>query len=835
MQEDEVMEKYAVGLGQPCYARYTDNFYYYGVLLEVKGMYCNIHFLANQDEFLNKSKSPKNVKLWVPLNDICNLYWGLLNLTAYGYQKKKAGHFSCEIRNIQQNGRVEVEFSNSGVVENLPFYNMCFSGRVQPMYPAAPAIYASVNGTSVDIEAVTRESRDALMKKLNDVLGVQGDKTFTLYGRQITIPGAVIRCLKIETSTAFYRELCDQYLETYSGYIDMEEPLKKYKRDLSHTLKPMIKDFVKIFEQASMAISEERFIRLYADSKAYAEFYNIVVRHFNELADMRNEIVSKWNSRQNSRRSSSTFSNMLNSMRASQIDHDTDPNTIYKNEEIRLALLAGVVATMNDYMREFVNCINDYIGETYILYEVDESKSNTFLGHHCLLEYEEKRDFKNIDYIFNSLITNPWNKGAYLELVEFFGVNNSGLEEFIGFFYKGADVYKSIRLAVADKYLRALEFYPEAAYLKNRTFFSDFTREELGLSYTDLLPVSITLDAIDIGYDIHRVLQQGLCEEWDCDSTQESKLKLLSEKWNKAFTDLENTNYTVSNAFFRNALFKLRQPGWALIAERACTAEGMVFATPEQAEIVRAQAKPLIQLFKNTNFSIDESVCNLTNALNLNNNLPTANMIRHKAERAVQLSKEIDAFISQVWGKAYSARIEWVYDMVRGKILDCERKLLGMGRLDVADWYSNQLQAACSVYGQTFDTIAHADTHYYTVLGKAWEHHRYLEEKKQPQQGFLKSLFKSSLQPHESEYWIATNNGQHYLAPLQENEHQSVVNYWKYLEEECTRLKQWYTTTYTQNVNGAQNTDTILKEIQAVMNHETIQKLLENALDADFE
>ena len=396
-----------VKLGDECYARYDDGLWYNAVLEDISD---EMHGKVTFRNF----KAPSGITMWVPLNDICNLSWGLLNFKPQGNFMKE--YYNCRIKGCHSSGKLIVIYDEDGVEDKLQYDKIRLNGAMQSMFPIGVEVYLSVNNIQeFDLDEFCDEERTLLADKLNAALSTYSSLNVTAYGYEVTIPGDVLRFRCIIDLIEQNKCLADNYADIYRNRGNFVNVAENYDYDVVTTLSPLINFFMNVFETVGIPMTWDKYISLYATAKPHREHRNFLVDYYNEIVGDKNQLIRSYNSAQ---RSGGTFSRVYSS---GQLLFSKDPNSIYYDPVALEALTDGIRETVQEYVRGFGRALNEYIGGQYVEIIIQEERSNELLDAHRNLSPEQSCDHAYIGYLFEALQLNPWEEQIYYRFYEGYG------------------------------------------------------------------------------------------------------------------------------------------------------------------------------------------------------------------------------------------------------------------------------------------------------------------------------------------------------------------------------------------------------------------------------
>ncbi len=220
--------KFDIKLGEECAARFSDGFYYNGVITEINDLYGKITFMANCIKPSKRLAAPSNVTEWVPLNDIVNLSWGLQNLQSEC--KFRGDYVDCRVLEQTPKGRIRVYYDSDGFDDDVYYDHVRLLRGPVSFYPSAALVTASVKNIELnfDLDEFCAKENSAIKARLDEVLHTAGDISAVLYGQEVFISGGTLRYGFLNTIREKYASLVKEYEKCYNRRDGIVKALEWY-------------------------------------------------------------------------------------------------------------------------------------------------------------------------------------------------------------------------------------------------------------------------------------------------------------------------------------------------------------------------------------------------------------------------------------------------------------------------------------------------------------------------------------------------------------------------------------------------------------------------------
>lgn len=798
---DETAGPWDLKLGDECYAMSGEDAYFYlGVLYEINGLYAKVTFDPNRGSNHQKSGAPPTgTTRWVPLNDVCNVSWGIGNFYKERYGHILKQYYPCSFGKQLPDGRLLVYDDGDTDLNQKTTYDMLrlYCAKPDAIAPSAVAIHASVNGEVFDdFNARVAGMQAKIRLQIDEALGVDSDEEYALFGGRLFVSGDLSKQNYMKSLHRNYYEKCTEAYRRLYGKHDvifgskMQEVFDCFYSDIVAVFTPVYEEISAFFQEVGIAITPGKFFGYYEAKVDYAP-YNEVVRVYNDLVKQRNAAARVHNNTESSFTSGYALGKYMFS----------NPDQMYGQKETIELLLMSVERAVNLVVYDgFTRAVNDYLGETYFDTSMTAESPLEAWEQYNAMDLETQKGPDGLNLLLHILGIDPYDQVAYQHLMASHSYPGCGLTEFIDVMYPAQNVVGQLKWRLLSDWISQQSFYPQAEADSSFACLHDHC-ERMQVRREDAAPVFALEALVKCAYALHNVANRNLLWRFDWGLPyDEGDRRELAQMVQKAMEELRGEAYDAAGQPYREALLSVCGPLLELIDADSRTVWGTVFDTCAEGQKVRDGVNEFTEYFWAADFSSPGMIVEIDRMIDEHPHRGVLAGHKEKIRRYAALKPQIEAFLAEAPGGEYQTRQKLIYDLMRGKIFDYERCILWVNHQEIYVWCDKRLNEALTVFGREFSNLDDANAYYYDTMEKAWIYQEYLNEKHNPQAGFFKKIGNAvsgiSKKGYEAEYLMATGGGSHALAPIAENEKASVESYWQYWLDERRRLYQEYCERY---------------------------------------
>ena len=777
---DENTNPWDLSLGCECYAMGYDGYYYLAVLHEMNEFYAKVTFDANRG--LKRTDAPSGNTEWVPLNDICNVSWGIRNLRMEYCGRILKMYEACTFGGQLPDGRLLVyEGGDTGLDKKTTYDCLRLACPPDPFYPYAAQVIAAVTGR----KALDKETlRARLIARLDSAFGIAAGGEYELFGRTIRISTMPARKKFLDDLYDKYYPFVEKYLERIAWPATLENIQDNFESNVVSIIGPLRLECLDLMAGAGISMTPAKFNCFY-DLKIDHTNINEVVRQYNEVMAKKNAQI-----RAHNREVNSDFWRSYHGTSADLIN----PNSVV-DKNARASIANDVLSTLDlAIYTDFSKAVNDYVGEKYFDVTASQGETDALWEELNALDGEQMAGPAGLELLLRILTINPFDKTACRYILVNHCYPGCGFTEFMDQRFPGQNLAGQIKWDLLKEWILDQPLHSRAEVVSFMEELDGYF-EDMEVPDEDALPACTLVDLISSAYALHDVANSLLLTRYDDGrmphTDNEGYPDLL-----RAVTDVMRTlneeECAAPGRPYNEALLSVCQPLLALIEEDSRTVQGRLFETAEEAGRVLDEVSAVLAAFYHMDFSAPSGVEEIDRLVDGHPHRDLLLPLKKKARRAAELTCLTGEFMAEVSGRTYETRQQLLYDLMRGGILSFERQLLWMQPDRLAEWDEKQMAEALVVFGEEFSNMYDASARYYAVMEKAWIYQNYLNEKNNTQAGFFKKIGTAvsgiSKKKYEAEYMLATDNGTRPLAPVGPDEPAAADSCWKYRGEEMDRL-----------------------------------------------
>ena len=691
------------------------------------------------------------------------------------------------------------------------------------------------------------QAREEQLQKFYDTYGLKDSKIFELFGRIVHIDGTAINNGFLFDMENRYKPMCEDYKVHFSLHTTLRGVMESFPEEMGNTLAPMIADVIEILNDGGIKISSEQFTEFYIDYSLYG--YDGLVEWFNRLVAKKNKTIEN---AKDAIKYGGEFSlsynyfNLLTVQDAESIHHDKRVinalmDDVYEN--MKRIVYQGVPLAVNEYFGHEVFTVQRILNYEEQKQEKKEELMSARTRFSKLSEAEQ-RGPAGLDLLIQALIKYPYDTAIYRELIFYHAYPGCGLIDVIRYCFAGKAELDRITWTVLANWYKSetvsSRWDAETFLAESRAFFS-----KMDLTRDDAPPAFILNTWLESFFALDDIINHPLLTRlngvaFDADGEKLTYNELM-EKAVRTFDAVEDEDWVDANKPFRDKFLGIRASLLELIDEDYCTVLGVVYPGRSDAGFVRENIVDTLNYYHHSlDFSNPADMEKFKQ--DVDNNFFYSEALKpliKKAARAAELTMEINTFLAEIQGRFYQTRQERAYDVMRGGILEHERKLLEMRRTDLRDWWTTQVGILCNVFGEVYRLTGDADERYFEIMENAWIYQNHLNEKHNPGTGFFEKIGTAmsgmGKKQYEPDYLKATENGTKPLTPILENEEANTASYWKYATNERKRLTREYQEKYDPTATrGMERMNEIKNVMDSLLSSETLGKLISNTANCTF-
>jgi hypothetical protein len=682
-----------------------------------------------------------------------------------------------------------------GVEINKRQAKQLFEAAAQQGHVGAQEKLKETVGGYIWEECRVEDDDNALRRRVNEVCQTTNSKYVNVCGRQIYVQAKYMNAIFLNRMVAKFLPVClEDHRQRYKKAFFLTSAqlkLESFKSDLPNVFTPVYKEIERLLQECGIST---RGLRVYQGDYYLAPYYevleeyNAAVREYNEAVDLDNH------DRRNGRTSYRRW-------------HVKNPESFYDAKETIERLELCVKESLRNVVYSVGNIINKELGEPHFpgYYEREEVENEYLDYFKAHFDVSECGSEEAKEVLLNALQETPNNKSVYEYLMIHQAYEGCGLTELINLIYPGGAMAREVKWGLIADWMRRRQYFPSSAGYEFVKILDGYC-QRMEIRREDALPAFILRTWIYNLYQMGEIVTHPLLGRINDQAYDENDARIsddhptLIARLREAHENIRGERQTDRTQYFEDAILRVGVELLPVLEEDSQTVLGKRCATYEEAEQIRKETADFLKFYHNIDFSAPGCVAEVQQAVDAHIHRELLWPFPEKARRAAELDGQIEEFMQSIEGKTWPNRCSLSYDVTRGWVLEQERFLLGMGRLDLRLWCSRQTAVLNNVFGEAMRFVEDANDRYYNVMEKAWVYHNHLAEKDDPSRGFfgkiataVTGLVKGR---HENEYLLATDNGNCELLPLIPDERQLTASYWTYKFTEADKLDKAYRERY---------------------------------------
>lgn len=682
---------------------------------------------------------------------------------------------------------------------------------------------------------MTDEQREQIYKAWGVVCPVE----IEAFGRTMTITAADTNMQFLDMLVDKYMPLCDRYEVIYRerGYTFFRDLIRYHRDHIYQVLEPMYKSIGKLLYEAGIMMSKAQLTEMYSDDNYCFSGIKYIADKFNDLVDDKNEAIDKYN-----KHLADYWHDSKDVVRAKSLKSNIwwtkNPEELYYDDRTLEVLIECLEITVSVIIKSgFAEAVNKYLGVP--LFMIRYTKTDAVANG----DVEAFRKPGDLEVLLKILEREPDFQPVYRILFLGYHVyKGCGIDRIINYAYQHESAANRYKLGLINEVLPDFEYYPGDKIQNFIDIFDNISKmweldeEVFWPAYTFRVWIENIYRLEYVLY--HHTLYRINGRAFDYNQTSDLCHRELEVKAVNAMNAILNTTCFSRIDFIRAGIKEIFLELQDLIIEDQLSIMGRKYDDRKTAVKIRNDIADIMEMYHTLDFSDPLSVMEIESAVLGHRHSDILEPLVERTKHAVELSSQIDAFLTEMESADYQNKQEETYDLMRGQLLNFEQLQYEMGRKDLEEWVANQFTMLKSAFGETFSSVSCANERYFAVLTNAWIYQGYLNEKNSGG-GLLKKLkdvaggFTNA--KYEPDYLLATENGLRPLRRIAENEPENIKSYWAFLDTEQPRLKREYFERYDPSAieAGAAMTG-LIKKFDSLINPETLALLVESTVSYEI-